>query len=105
MSYKETEKQKKYQREWRRKRNDADREKAFSLLGGKCNHCGIVDFRVLQIDHIIPVCGERTDRDAGSRIKQSIANGLRNLDNLQLLCANCHSIKCFNESIERRIRG
>lgn len=73
------------------------------LLGDKCTHCGITDPRVLEIDHVY-----RTEMGKPlTRRKQTGGNDrgfLRRVlgkkiprEELQLLCANCHRIKTYNE--------
>lgn len=99
MSYKNHEKQKEYNRKWRAQRRIEEKEKAFTLLGGKCCMCGITDYRVLEIDHIIAIrrkVGSPTF-ETGSTLRQIIANGSRGIKDLQLLCSNCHHIKTYNE--------
>lgn len=59
-------------------------------LGGKCVICGIDDIRVLQIDHI----NNDGQNDRSSRRREfhrEIVEGKRS--DLQILCANHHSIK------------
>lgn len=95
MAYIEPKKQREYQRLWRRNKVKQEREKCYSILGGKCVRCGISDFRVLQIDHKNPV-KRKSDIirfETGTRLRQIIANGSRKIKDLQLLCANCHQIK------------
>jgi 5-methylcytosine-specific restriction endonuclease McrA len=99
MSYKDINKQKNYQRICRAKRRIQEKEIAFNKLGGKCSECGIDDFRVLQIDHIIVIRRNKSHGfiECGSVLKQKIANGSYSIKNLQLLCANCHQIKTYND--------
>lgn len=66
------------------------RQKAIEKLGGRCNNCGLIDDRVLQIDHIKPLNGEFRP-DHIKVFKLAIAGDT----NLQLLCANCHVIKTW----------
>lgn len=98
MGYKDEEKRKEYQRKWQRNKDAINREKSLIMMGGKCVNCGNSDFRVLQIDHIIPIRRNKNkefSREGGTRIRQMIANGSRDMKDLQLLCANCHQIKTF----------
>lgn len=69
------------------------REEALSVLGGTCVVCGETDLRVLQIDHIKPI--RTKSRGARNGFHKSIVDGL--VDNLQVLCANCHARKTFEE--------
>ncbi len=48
---------------------------AFSNLVSECNRCGFSDIRALEVHHI--------DRDRSNN----------KLNNLEILCANCHSIE------------
>lgn len=76
-----------YSREYNRKK----REEAITALGGKCSGCGNDDPRVLQIDHIDG--GGGADRKNG---RMAILNkAIAGDPSLQLLCANCHCIKTF----------
>jgi 5-methylcytosine-specific restriction endonuclease McrA len=69
------------------------RQEALIVLGGVCVQCGCTDMRCLEIDHVIPIkTGRRIDRHAWHR---SITRG--NTENLQVLCACCHSIKTYEE--------
>jgi hypothetical protein len=58
-------------------------------LGGKCRQCGETDFRVLDINHI-----DRIKKNIPPKRSYSwefrIKDWLNNMDNLELLCANCH---------------
>lgn len=89
-------------KEWKRANKDrvneqnreylrAKREQALLALGGKCASCGNADKRVLQIDHVNG--GGNSDRK-GSRV--SVLNRVISGESgFQLLCANCHCIKSF----------
>lgn len=70
------------------------RLKAIELLGGKCAHCGNDDFRVLQIDHINND-GYLEGKNRSDPMMRDIYTGRRSIDDLQLLCANCHHIKSY----------
>ena len=99
MPYKDIEEKRRYQLEWRRKKNRRDRDKVFELLGGKCKHCGIDDYDVLQIDHIKPLRRKDHKGNTGTALKQAILLGKISLKKLQLLCANCHQKKTYKERI------
>lgn len=62
-------------------------------LGGKCESCGIDDYRVLDIDHIDPTKKLRfkQGRVWSYRFKDWAANA----GNLRLLCANCHRLRTW----------
>lgn len=58
-------------------------------LGGKCRECGESDFRVLDINHV-----DRRRKNKPPKRQWSWGRRFRDwekhLDNLELLCANCH---------------
>jgi 5-methylcytosine-specific restriction endonuclease McrA len=90
--YKET------QRKSHIKRLERYRQEALSILGGQCALCQCKDIRCLQIDHIVPLQGQR--RMGYMALYRSIVNkGVT--ENLQILCANCHAIKTYQENYER----
>ena len=67
------------------------RDKIFERLGKRCRVCGIIDRRVLQMDHV---------NGGGEAQRRELRNGvlylryiLTHLDEFQLLCANCNWIK------------
>ncbi len=68
-----------------------------TALGGKCAHCGINDWRVLEVDHINPAKKKRP-RKWTHRSPTRFSLWAQEIDNLQLLCANCHRIKTRKES-------
>ncbi len=100
MTYKDTEQQKEYQRNWKRKRHQDERNKMLSSLGGKCVDCGNEDFRVLEIDHVEPV--RRADRhfQAGQNTIIAVKKGILKLSELAVRCANCHKIKTYNDRVK-----
>lgn len=71
------------------------------MLGGKCCRCGYMENNAaLQIDHIEPILrGSKETKSSYScqQLVNRIARGLEGIENLQLLCANCHSIKTYEE--------
>ena len=81
-------------------RDDTIRLRVILKLGDECTKCGFRDRRALQIDHI-DGSGYRLNkryrnvfgRSGGSsqKIYRDILNG--NVNNFQLLCANCNWIK------------
>ena len=80
---------KNYNRVLRKKISDELNE--FKLKSG-CNHCGYSEnVFALEIDHIIPV-SEKIQKRRGVRNKKELLD-LINDPNIQVLCANCHSIK------------
>lgn len=75
-----------------RERTAAVRKAAIEKLGGKCATCNIADERVLQIDHIDG--GGNEERSLKHRV--TIWNEIiKGATGYQLLCANCHCIKSF----------
>ena len=65
-----------------KRRRDRQHEKREKLKKqAQCARCGFDDYRVLEIDHIIP----------------KIKGGSNTQNNLQILCANCHTIKTWHE--------
>ena len=82
-----------YAREYARRRRLA----AIQLLGGVCEHCGFDDYRALQIDHIK---GQRGKREAGNTVVAKILRG--EIEEYQLLCANCNWIKVWTNDEHRR---
>ncbi|SRR6266700_4591282 len=70
---------------------------AIIMLGGICVRCGWNDIRCLEIDHIIPVRGDRSLY--GIKLYRSIVTG-GSTENLQVLCANCHAIKTYEDGNE-----
>ena len=71
------------------------KKKAVDKLGGRCVDCGIDELDVLEIDHIVP-CGSRRE-GSGTMFYRQIMNGKVQLENLQILCGNCHNRKTAKE--------
>ena len=96
MAYKDKEKQKEFQRIWKRKVNLKNKLKAVAMLGGKCSiaECDITDYRCLEIDHTIP---KLDNSQFGIKNSNLVVRGLLTKDQVQLLCANHHSIKTYEE--------
>ena len=69
------------------------KHQAITLLGGQCVRCHCDDMRCLEIDHIIPVRGDRSTY--GAKLYLSIVKG--NRENVQVLCACCHAIKTYED--------
>lgn len=65
----------------------------FALFGGHCAVCGTDDHRVLQVNHKNGGgTKERRETRARGHTYQHILRGERAVDDLNLLCANCHVI-------------
>ncbi|HZU04228.1 MAG TPA: HNH endonuclease signature motif containing protein [Ktedonobacteraceae bacterium] len=88
------EKTRRWKREWVRKL----RQSAIEALGGACVLCGYTDIRALEIDHITPIRNSKNRIDNPS-LFMSIVRG--NTENLQVLCANCHAIKTYEENAKQ----
>lgn len=101
MPYKDIQQKRRYQLLWRRKKNREQRDQVFELLGGKCANpeCGIDDYDVLQIDHIIPLRRKDHKGNTGTALKQAILLQKVDKKTVQLLCANCHQKKTYKERI------
>lgn len=76
------------------------RNQIFSILGDKCIRCGFKDKRALQIDHVNGG-GTKERRSYGNRLDkhykdvfEAVKNGSKEY---QILCANCNSIKRYEE--------
>ena len=67
------------------------------ILGGVCVRCGFDDIRALQIDHVNGG-GNREVLELGhrARLYMKIRDG--DSEGYQLLCANCNSIKRYEEN-------
>lgn len=66
------------------------RLRIIAMLGNKCVRCGFADQRALEIHH--------KDRGRKSRgpndrsLTRRVANWRKNMDHIEVLCANCHRI-------------
>lgn len=80
-----------------------DRAELYSIFGAACLRCGNDDRRVLELDHIHG--GGNAEREAGRMDKtcgrKMIEYARSHKEMFQLLCANCHRIKSW-EDRERR---
>jgi len=70
------------------------RDDLIQFLGGKCERCGITDFRVLQVDHV----NGGGHREIVERLRGKYWKDYHDLiradrSRYQLLCANCNWIK------------
>jgi 5-methylcytosine-specific restriction endonuclease McrA len=80
----------------KKKRIWVKKEELIKRLGGQCKKCGITDMRVLDINHIDRSKKIRPKKGRyswGHRFKE----WLKNIDNLELLCANCHRIHTWEQ--------
>ena len=97
MPYKDKEKNRKVQREWKRKQREKNRIKVIEMLGGKCAQCGETDVIVLEIDHINPLNKKNDKGEHGIHLMMKILAGKIPLNEVQLLCANDHRRKTYKE--------
>lgn len=96
--YKDPQKQLIFQRHWQRAQRLKRKTAAIEFLGGRCKRCGYKEnIHALQIDHIKPVLRSYRGQESGSDMYRRIMNGSIKKEELQVLCANCHSIKTFEE--------
>lgn len=96
MPYKDIEKQRKFTANWKREQYLRQRLEVLGNLGGKCRLCGIDDLRCLEIDHIQPIFRNRESLSGVNMVKELFFKRVT-YDNLQLLCANCHRIKSYED--------
>lgn len=90
--------------EQKTKRNEylrKSRNAVVEALGARCVRCGFSDRRALQIDHING--GGTKHRKSGTGIgtgfhKRVLQSFVENRNEYQLLCANCNSIKRFENN-------
>lgn len=109
MPYRDREERLQFMRDWdKRNRVGINRkvmieyyqvkEEIFKRLGGKCCECGYSNAFGLEIDHIVAL--GRTKRI--NHGVQYYRNILADLKSFQLLCANCHAIKTYDD--RRRLK-
>lgn len=86
-----------------RRRHLVWRAKAILRLGEVCAHCGFTDVRALQIDHILGGGAKEKEFYNGHivEIYKKVVNTFGPLA-YQLLCANCNTIKAFEDGAFRR---
>ena len=71
------------------------RNEILRKLGGKCKSCGFSDPRALHIDHVYGG-GSKERKELGEKAYRLILQKIENQSSdYQLLCANCNSIKRF----------
>ncbi|MBL4587915.1 HNH endonuclease [Candidatus Babeliales bacterium] len=71
------------------------RIQALLALGDKCVECGANDRRILHIDHIDGKGHKERKKAKRGEMNLKIING--DTENYQLLCANCHAIKTWEQ--------
>lgn len=90
------------EREYKQSRRVRERLEVLSALGGKCVRCGVDDWRVLQIDHVNG--GGTQERRQAKSIARYYKDMLLSPEKYQILCANCHQIKRYEEHEGRKYR-
>lgn len=97
MPYKDKKVYNEYARKYQNNRHQRLRDEALTLLGGECVKCNNKDRRVLQIDHIKQIRRKQSGTSSSWKTVDKIHQGLEDIQNLQILCANCHMIKSVME--------
>jgi hypothetical protein len=78
------------------RRNRRLKQHLVNILGGKCVECGIIDIRMLEIDHINGGgTSDRRQRGPAGVILYYIRNIEEAKEKLQVLCANHHRVKTY----------
>ncbi len=81
-------------------RNRRARIKTVFIYGGKCEDCGLEDVRVLQLHHVNgggSAARRARGEKEGTRLMRIIAKSGSRDPELDLLCANCHLIRHWND--------
>jgi len=92
-------------REYQKEKRLTHRDKVFSVLGNQCTWagCGIIDRRVLQIDHIKG--GGRKEIRALGGSYAVILRAIKHPEDYQVLCANHNCIKKYMNANEHSAYG
>lgn len=101
MPYKNIEKQKEYQRLRQTKLRAFYKQTILQMYGNSCCKCGYSNIKALQLDHIVPIKRKgyaSRGVDTGGALWRAVAIGKLPREDFQLLCANCHAIKTYNET-------
>lgn len=80
----------------KRKRNWERKFIIVKKLGSKCVKCGITDIRVLDIHHK-DITKKIRPKDKSYIWSRRLKDWEKNIDTLELLCANCHRIHTWKE--------
>lgn len=81
------------------------RQEIIAILGGyKCKHCGIVDPRILEIDHVFGN-GKEMPLSDNNILDVYLDNPHLCKTELQILCRNCHRIKSLGHGDLGRRKG
>lgn len=101
MPYKDSSKKKQYYRDYARqngaKKRQSVKVRVVEMFGGGCVMCGFADIRALQIDHIVRIKRSKSGTHSGSTLWRRVLGGIIPVESVQLLCANCHAIKTYEE--------
>ena len=100
MAYKDKDKQRAFQRAYQAKRRAEHKKTVLEMFGGGCMECGYSNILALQIDHVVAIRRKSRDTrnsDSGANLWRKVAIGEVSEESVQLLCANCHAIKTYNE--------
>lgn len=100
MAYKDPIKQREFQRKWQANQRAKYKAKVLEMFGGGCVLCGFDNILALHIDHVIAIKRPSySDRGitTGTALWRKVASGRLPKSEVQLLCANCHAIKTYEE--------
>jgi 5-methylcytosine-specific restriction endonuclease McrA len=99
MPYKDIEKQREYQRLRQQKNTLKYRQIVVAMFGGECKRCKYDEnIFAFQIDHVTPLLRSIEERNGGTNtVWRDLATGKLSIEGLQMLCANCHAIKTYEE--------
>jgi len=101
MPYKDIEKKRAYDREWKKRNRASQRKyyrklriKVLDIFGGKCVYCGCDIREALEINHINGRgCREKQKRSSCTKkFYLDIISGRRTIDDLELTCKVCNVV-------------
>jgi len=81
---------------YKKSRNWERKLELIAALGGKCVKCGFDDYRALDINHINPENKVRP-KDGSYNWTRRFKDWAANMDNIELLCANCHRLHTWEQ--------
>jgi hypothetical protein len=87
---------------WSIERNARQRAEIIYRLGGRCANCGIEDPRVLEAHHINNDGYLDRGKNSGNAAGKLLSLIRKAPERFQLLCANCHKIKTWENNHERK---
>lgn len=93
-----------YYKKYGNNSNKRVRTRLMNLLGARCNHCGLEDMRILQVDHINGGGLKELKHFKGTNqmYKYYVKNPTIALQKLQLLCPNCNWLKRIDNNETRK---